>query len=85
MLKKIFIFPVKIYQWIISPLLPPSCRHEPTCSNYTIQAINEWGPFKGIWLGMKRLSKCHPWGTRGYDPVPENPKRKKKCDGGCEH
>ena len=78
MIKKIFIFPVKIYQWIISPLLPPSCRHEPTCSTYTIQAINEWGGLRGTWMGIKRLSRCHPWGTKGYDPVPENPKRKKK-------
>lgn len=59
-----------MYQWIISPILGPSCRHEPTCSNYTIQAVKEWGVLKGLWLGIKRLSKCHPWGTFGYDPVP---------------
>lgn len=73
-LKKIVILPIKIYQWVISPLLGQNCRHEPTCSNYTIEAINEWGIFKGTWLGIVRLSKCHPWGTAGYDPVP----RKKK-------
>ncbi len=67
----IFIFPVRLYQWTISPLFPGSCRHEPTCSQYTIEAIKEWGPLKGVWLGMKRLSKCHPWGTHGYDPVPK--------------
>lgn len=76
-IKFIFILPVKLYQWIISPLTPASCRHEPTCSNYTVEAINEWGPLRGIWLGIKRLSKCHPWGTSGYDPVPKNPKRHK--------
>lgn len=76
----IFIFPVKIYQWIISPILPNSCRFTPTCSHYMIDSIKEWGPIKGIWLGTKRISKCHPWGGMGYDPVPENPKRKK-----CKH
>ena len=61
---------VKIYQAVLSPMLPSSCRHTPTCSQYTIEAIRVWGPFKGLWLGLKRLSKCHPWGTHGYDPVP---------------
>ncbi|MFT4679520.1 MAG: putative membrane protein insertion efficiency factor [Flavobacteriales bacterium] len=76
-LKKIAIFPVRIYQWIISPLLGQNCRHEPTCSNYTIEAIQEWGVIKGVWLGIKRISKCHPWGTTGYDPVPTNKNKKK--------
>jgi len=67
----IFIFPVKIYQWIISPILPNSCRYEPTCSNYAIEAIKEWGPIKGIYLGTKRILSCHPWGGSGYDPVPK--------------
>lgn len=65
-----FILLVKIYQLVISPFLPNSCRHTPTCSQYTIEAMQEWGPLKGGWLGLKRLSKCHPWGTHGYDPVP---------------
>ena len=73
----IFIFPVKIYQWIISPLFPAACRYNPTCSNYMIQAIKEWGPFKGTWMGLKRISTCHPWGGHGHDPVPENPKKHK--------
>lgn len=67
----LFIFLVKVYQNAISPLTPGSCRHTPTCSQYTIEAIKIWGPFKGSWLGLKRLSKCHPWGTHGYDPVPK--------------
>ncbi len=74
-LRKIFIIPIKIYQWILSPLLVSNCRHEPTCSNYAIMAIEEWGIFKGFWLGLKRIGKCHPWGTQGYDPVPENKKK----------
>lgn len=68
---------VKIYQIGLSPLLPNSCRHSPTCSHYMVEAIQEWGSIKGIWLGLKRLSKCQPWGTFGYDPVPKktmNPK-----------
>jgi len=76
-ISKLFILLVRIYQGLISPWFPASCRHQPTCSAYTIQAINIWGPFKGVWLGLKRLSKCHPWGTSGYDPVPEN--KDKKC------
>lgn len=70
----VFIIPIRLYQYLISPLLGQHCRHTPTCSEYTIQAIQEWGPLKGIGLGMKRISKCHPWGTHGHDPVP----RKKK-------
>jgi putative membrane protein insertion efficiency factor len=77
-MKKIFIFPIRVYQAIISPLLGPKCRHAPSCSEYTVQAINEWGVFKGIFLGTKRILKCHPWGTFGYDPVPTNPKNKIK-------
>jgi len=61
---------VKIYQYVISPLSPSSCRYHPTCSNYMIESIKIWGPFKGTWLGLKRISKCHPWGSSGYDPVP---------------
>ena len=62
---------VRFYQAGISPFFPPSCRHEPTCSQYMIESIKEWGPGKGFMLGLKRLSKCHPWGTYGYDPVPK--------------
>ncbi|MDP6033993.1 MAG: membrane protein insertion efficiency factor YidD [Candidatus Marinimicrobia bacterium] len=62
--------PIKIYQWLLSPLFPNSCRYTPTCSHYSIEAIDEWGPFKGLWLGIKRVSRCHPWGDSGFDPVP---------------
>lgn len=65
-----FIFLIKIYQLFISPLLPSSCRFIPTCSAYTKEALEKYGLFKGLWLGLKRISKCHPWGKSGYDPVP---------------
>ena len=66
----IFIIPIKIYQILISPLLGPNCRFTPTCSQYTIEAIQKYGPFKGGWLGFKRILRCHPWGGCGHDPVP---------------
>jgi len=66
----IFIVPIKIYQMLISPLLGPSCRFTPTCSQYTIEAIQKYGPFKGGWLGFRRILRCHPWGGCGHDPVP---------------
>ncbi|MBT09934.1 MAG: membrane protein insertion efficiency factor YidD [Gammaproteobacteria bacterium] len=66
----IFIVPIKLYQILLSPLLGQSCRYFPTCSQYTIEAIDKYGPIKGIWLGTKRISRCHPWGGSGHDPVP---------------
>jgi putative membrane protein insertion efficiency factor len=74
MLRQIVQFPIRFYQWTISPLLGPSCRFTPTCSTYMIQAIDEWGIFKGMWLGLKRIARCHPWGGYGYDPVPKREK-----------
>ncbi len=65
-----FILLIKIYQAIISPILPNACRYTPTCSHYTEQAIRKFGLLKGIWLGAKRISRCHPWGGSGYDPLP---------------
>jgi putative membrane protein insertion efficiency factor len=65
-----FIALIKIYQWIISPWLGSQCRYTPTCSNYSIQAFKKYGVFKGLWLTVKRISRCHPWGGKGYDPVP---------------
>lgn len=76
-LKKLFILPIRIYQWTISPFLGSNCRHAPTCSAYAAEAIEEWGPIKGMWLGLKRILKCHPWGTQGFDPVPKKPVIKK--------
>lgn len=61
---------IQAYQKFISPLFPPSCRYYPTCSNYMAEAVLKHGIAKGLWLGMKRISRCHPWHEGGYDPVP---------------
>lgn len=74
MIKKLFILPVRLYQLTLSPLLGANCRYTPSCSQYMIDAINEWGPIKGIYFGVKRIIRCNPWGGHGHDPVP---KRKK--------
>lgn len=74
-MKKILVFFVKIYQKIPGPW-HKQCRHIPTCSNYMIEAIETHGSLKGLYLGTKRIIRCNPWGTSGYDPVPE--KRVKK-------
>ena len=66
---------VRGYQILISPWLGSNCRHQPTCSAYTIEALREWGPFRGGWMGVRRIAKCHPWGTFGPDPVPPRPKK----------
>ncbi len=69
-LRKILILPILFYQAAISPLFPSSCRYTPTCSQYAKEAIMKHGFIKGFMLGVKRISKCHPWGGSGYDPVP---------------
>nr|WP_068467490.1 membrane protein insertion efficiency factor YidD [Candidatus Protochlamydia phocaeensis] len=68
--KKIFIFLIKIYQLTISPLLGLTCRFYPSCSHYMIEALQKHGIFKGAWLGLKRIARCHPWNPGGHDPVP---------------
>ena len=65
----IFIFPIKLYKLFISPMLPNTCRHLPTCSDYTIEAIQELGVLKGIYKGTVRILRCNPLGTSGFDPV----------------
>ncbi len=62
--------PIKIYQWVISPALPKTCRYHPTCSEYAIESLRIHGPFIGLLLGTKRIISCNPWGGQGYDPVP---------------
>lgn len=77
-MKRIFIWMIRGYQKFISPNKPPACRFVPTCSSYAIQAIERFGACKGLWLAIKRVCRCHPWGGHGYDPVPEKKERGKK-------
>lgn len=70
-MKKIFIGLIRGYQRFISPLFPPSCRYYPTCSNYSVQAIQKHGAIKGSLMGIARILRCHPFVKGGYDPVPE--------------
>ena len=65
----LFIFLIRIYKLVISPMLPARCRYTPTCSEYGLHAIQKYGPFKGGWLTLKRIGSCHPWGGHGHDPV----------------
>ncbi len=71
---------VRFYRYFISPLTPPSCRFQPTCSEYALEALEKHGALKGSWLSIKRISKCHQWHPGGYDPVP--PQKNQQC---CEH
>ncbi len=68
--QKIFIFIIRLYQFVLSPFLMNSCRFTPTCSHYGLEAIQKHGAFRGAYLTMQRILKCHPWGGSGYDPVP---------------
>ena len=77
-MKRVLIGFIRFYQKCISPHFPPTCRFVPTCSSYAIQAIERFGVMRGGWLTIKRLSRCHPWGGHGYDPVPEKEPKKKK-------
>ncbi|MGB4572814.1 MAG: membrane protein insertion efficiency factor YidD [Rectinemataceae bacterium] len=65
-----FLLLIKLYQLLISPLFPPSCRFVPTCSAYAYEAVSKYGPFKGILLAARRILKCHPFHPGGFDPVP---------------
>jgi len=60
---------IRFYRTFISPLKKPSCRFYPTCSRYALQAVEKYGPLKGLWMALKRIARCHPWHPGGYDPV----------------
>lgn len=63
---------VKVYRYTLSPVLPPTCRYAPSCSEYAVEALERHGALRGTWLAAKRVARCHPWGAWGYDPVPED-------------
>ncbi|SFC15901.1 hypothetical protein SAMN05421747_105120 [Parapedobacter composti] len=65
-----FLVIIRAYQLLLSPMLGASCRYTPTCSQYAVEAIRRHGPFRGGWLAVKRIARCHPWGGHGHDPVP---------------
>ena len=79
-MRKIFIGLIRLYQYAISPYLPPSCRYTPTCSCYSVEAINRFGILRGGWMAIRRIGRCHPWHEGGYDPVPgtDQPASEKK-------
>jgi putative membrane protein insertion efficiency factor len=68
--RKLALLVIKFYKVFIRPMLPNACRYEPSCSDYAAEAITKYGAIKGLWLGFKRIMRCHPWGGHGYDPVP---------------
>ena len=80
MINRIVIFPIilfiRFYQLILSPVIGQNCRYLPTCSEYTKGCLKQFGLIKGAYLSIKRISKCHPWGDHGYDPIPDNVEEK---------
>ena len=69
--RAVLLAPITVYRWTVSPLLGVNCRHLPFCSDYAREAIDKNGVWKGSWLALSRLSRCHPWGSHGFDPVPD--------------
>ncbi|MGH9395651.1 MAG: membrane protein insertion efficiency factor YidD [Terriglobia bacterium] len=61
---------IRTYQILLSPVLPPACRFYPTCSAYAYEAVEKWGVRRGVWISLRRIVRCHPWGGHGHDPVP---------------
>jgi putative membrane protein insertion efficiency factor len=69
-MKRLVLIAISLYQGALSPFIPSSCRYTPSCSNYSWEAVDRYGTLRGTWLGLKRLTRCHPWGGQGFDPVP---------------
>ena len=80
LLARLLTWLVRLYRFLISPLLGSNCRYEPSCSQYALDALDQHGAFAGAWLTLKRLGRCQPWGGYGYDPVPERTK-----PASCQH
>jgi putative membrane protein insertion efficiency factor len=70
MFRALFIRIIKLYQYLISPLMPPTCRFTPSCSQYSIEVLAKHGVVRGFWLSIKRILRCNPWSRGGYDPAP---------------
>lgn len=70
-MRALLIAAIRLYQRVVSPVLPRSCRYEPTCSHYAAEAITRFGALRGGWMGLKRIASCHPWSEGGFDPVPD--------------
>lgn len=70
LLARVFVLPVRAYRLLFSPWVGHNCRYQPTCSAYALEALEKHGGVKGAWLTLRRISRCHPWGRSGYDPVP---------------
>jgi putative membrane protein insertion efficiency factor len=68
---------IKIYQYVLTPMMPPTCRYLPTCSAYAAEAVERHGAVLGAWLALRRIARCHPWGGHGYDPVPKPGERRR--------
>lgn len=75
----IFVAAIRVYQYIVSPLIGPACRFMPSCSEYASEAIHMHGPVFGAWLALRRLLRCHPWGGEGWDPVPPAVQATHRC------
>jgi putative membrane protein insertion efficiency factor len=85
MLKRFFIFLIRVYQALLSPFLGNNCRYYPTCSAYTLEAVERFGALRGTWLGLKRISRCHPFHEGGVDPVPESWEKRHQHSVDCGH